>query len=101
MATGRIPGAGVCRHRVHQRTAWDNAGAFHLLLERGQAELAPARRTSGMAQIDIGALSALYTGHVTASGLARQGRLTGGRPEDIAALDQAFAGPGPWMHDYF
>ncbi|MEE8600770.1 GNAT family N-acetyltransferase [Euzebya tangerina] len=78
-----------------------NSGAYHLIVSRGSAELAPARRSEGTATMDIGALSALFTGHVSARALADHGRLGGGSAEDITALDVAFAGPQPVMYDYF
>ncbi|HUG84495.1 MAG TPA: GNAT family N-acetyltransferase [Euzebya sp.] len=78
-----------------------NDGTFLLRVAGGgTASLTRTDRTAS-ASIDIGALSALYTGHVRAADLAWQGRLVGASHEEIAALDTAFAAPQPWMHDHF
>lgn len=83
-----------------------NHGTFLLTVAEGQGRLdARAGQVRdpqlNRPRLDIGALSALFTGHVSAASLALHGRLTGAAESEINALDAAFAAPQPWMHDYF
>ncbi|GAG49057.1 unnamed protein product, partial [marine sediment metagenome] len=43
----------------------------------------------------------LYTGWASSGTLARAGLLEDGSPEQLRALDAAFAGPTPWMMEEF
>lgn len=75
---------------------------MHGVLEvsAGQGRLTPSGPDADAVLLDIGAFSSMFTGHASASMLASLGRATGDR-ETIAALDTAFAGPSPWMIDFF
>ncbi len=76
-----------------------NHGRFVLELDGREATLTPGG--SGRVRIDIGALSSLYTGFVTAAQLAHAGRLTGARADDLDALGEVFSAPLPFLRDYF
>jgi predicted acetyltransferase len=55
----------------------------------------------GAPQLDVGALAALHSGWVTATDLARAGRLTCAADAEVATLDAVFAGPRPWLLEQF
>lgn len=76
----------------------DNAGPWQLELEAGRA--AAARGGQARLRLDVGALAALYSGHMTPSLLALLDRLAG-PPEDQALAALAFAGPPPYVCDVF
>lgn len=79
-----------------------NAGAWRLQLSGGDGRL---ERTGddapGAPRLSAGGLAALYTGWAPTALLARTGLLEGGRPDQRAALDAAFAGPTPWLPEEF
>jgi predicted acetyltransferase len=77
----------------------DNAGAWTLLVTKGEGRLEPGGQ--GGPRLGIGALSSLYTGWASTGTLARAGLLEGGAPAQHRALDAAFAGPTPWMMEEF
>lgn len=76
-----------------------NAGRFVLEVEGRAGALTPGG--SGRVVIDIGVLSSLYTGFVTANELAHAGRLPGATAADLAALTAAFTAPAPFLRDFF
>ncbi len=76
-----------------------NSGDWVLSVRKGRGRLEPGG--SGAVQLDVGSLSSLYTGWATTAALARAGLISGGSPEERAALDAAFAGPTPWLLDEF
>jgi len=87
--------------RVHDALVGENEGDYVLSLEDGEAKVA---REAGERpiELDVGALSALYSGHTTCAALARAGRLSGGDPaRDWALLEAGFAGAAPAMIDDF
>lgn len=75
-----------------------NHGRFVLDVADRTARLTPGG--AGRVAVDIGSLAALYTGFATASGLVRAGRLRAA-PDDVAALDEAFTAPAPFMRDTY
>ena len=82
----------------------ENEGPFRIRAQDGRLEVEPAPgdssgRTSGTA-IGIGALSALYGGYMTPADLVRAGLVSGDEP-GLELLGHAFAGPAPWMTDFF
>ncbi|MHB8508912.1 MAG: GNAT family N-acetyltransferase [Candidatus Dormibacteria bacterium] len=76
-----------------------NSRAFTLSVAGGRAAVDPA--TSSKARIDVGAFAAIYSGWLSAADAVRAGRLVGADPETVAALDLVFAGPKPWMVEFF
>ncbi len=75
-----------------------NAGRFVLAVADGCATV--GRGGAGRIRLDVRALAALYTGHLTPADLRPLGALAG--PErDLAALGLIFSGPRPWMPDGF
>jgi predicted acetyltransferase len=80
------------RHRA-------NSGRFVLEVRDRAAALTPGG--SGRVRVDIGALSSLYTGFVSAAQLAHAGKLAGATDDDVAALTDAFSAPTPFIRDYF
>jgi predicted acetyltransferase len=73
--------------------------SIRLQVAGGVARLTPF--AAARATIDIGALTAIYTGWLTARDAVRVGRLTDATDADIHALETIFAGPKPWMSDAF
>lgn len=76
-----------------------NQGRWVLTVQRGRGRL--ERGGPGGLRLDVGAFASLYTGWATTATLARCGRLSGGSPDERAALDAVFAGPTPWLLDEF
>jgi len=76
----------------------ENAGRYRLVVRDGRAEV--VRGGNGNVRLDARALSALYTGFLRASELARAGRVTGD-PASLETLDALFAGPPPSLADFF
>ncbi len=101
-ARGAPPGlTGRVALRVYDALVAENEGDFVLALEDGEVSVA---REAGerVVELDVGALSALYSGHTSCAALARAGRLAGGDPaRDWALLEAAFAGAAPAMVDDF
>ena len=80
------------KHLAHNR------GRFLLQVERGRARVKKGGR--GDLKLDVRALSALYSGYLSASSLAAAGRLEGSDGA-IALADALFAGSPPCMPDMF
>jgi predicted acetyltransferase len=79
--------------------AWNN-GRFRLDVSEGRGQIEKAPASGPALRLDIGALSPLFTGHLSPSTLASMGAIEG----DAAMLQRAaliFAGPKPWMTDVF
>ena len=76
-----------------------NAGGYHLTIEGGQGRV--ERMESAPTQVTVGALAALYTGWWTPAAAAVAGHLSGATDRDMAALGAAFAGPAPWLNEFF
>jgi predicted acetyltransferase len=75
-----------------------NDGRF--VLEVHERAAALTRGGAGRAALDVRALASLYTGFTTADGLVRAGRLRAAA-EDVAALNEAFMAPAPFMRDTY
>jgi predicted acetyltransferase len=79
-----------------------NAGAFTLLISKGEGRLERRRSADAAAPtIEIGGFASLYTGWAQSTTLERAGLLVGGTPEARALLDAAFGGPTPWLPEEF
>jgi predicted acetyltransferase len=76
-----------------------NDGLHRLEVEDGSGTLVPGG--TGAFRVDASALATLYAGYASAGALAAAGLLRGAEPADIAALEAVFAGPTPWMPDFF
>jgi predicted acetyltransferase len=81
-----------------QQASW-NAGRWVLQVRGGKGVLEPGG--TGEIGLTVNALAPLYTGLATPWSLARHGLLTGGSAADLRALAAAFAGPPPWMVEFF
>lgn len=84
---------------IHDEHVGDHAGRWVLEVDDGAGRL--SRGGAGRVETDIGALSSLYTGWASPWDLARTGRLAATDPRDLAALTAVFAGPDPWLPDFF
>jgi predicted acetyltransferase len=80
----------------------ENEGPFRVRAEGGRIEVEPFAGAAGQAgsALSIGALSALFAGYATPSDLARAGLVRGDEPA-LGLLGRLFAGPTPWMTDFF
>ena len=77
----------------------ENDGPFRVRAEEGRIEIEPATGQA-VAPIGIGALSALYAGYTSPNDLVRAGLVRGDEPS-LDLLGRLFAGPTPWMTDFF
>ncbi len=76
-----------------------NVGDFVLEVADGAGQLTPGG--DGSIVVDIGALSAIYTGVGRPAAMARNGQLKGGTSAQLAELAAVFAGPIPVLNSYF
>jgi predicted acetyltransferase len=76
----------------------ENEGRFVLRVHDGRGEVTPGGR--GDLTLDVRGLAPLYSGFLTPQTLAELGFLAG-PPPAIAAAARLFAGPEPWMADFF
>jgi predicted acetyltransferase len=83
---------------VRDETLLENAGAWTLELAEGKLQV--ERGGSGGPGIDIRGLASLYASRSTPAQLRAAGLLHGSDQYD-AALAAIFAGPSPWMPDFF
>jgi predicted acetyltransferase len=83
---------------VHDDLIDANNGAFVLRVSGGKAEVTPGG--SGSFGIDIRGLAPLYTGYSSAHELLSTGYLDG-TEADLLAADALFAGPSPWLQNFF
>ena len=86
--------------RLRDATRPENAGAFRLAVQKEQGRLEAVSGAEGP-ELEIQGLASLYSGWATTASLARAGLLQGGTPDELRALDAAFAGPSPWLLDEF
>jgi predicted acetyltransferase len=77
----------------------DNAGTYELTGDGGKVKVERVDRKAPSA-VPIGMLSALYSGYLTPEDLVRLGHLEGSDPA-VTVLARLFAGPPPWMPDWF
>jgi predicted acetyltransferase len=85
--------------QVSDRLAPWNDGPFVLRVEDGEGKLSPGG--TGDVHASIGALASLYTGWVSAHGLAAAGLLHHAAERELANLEAIFAGPRPYLFDNF
>jgi predicted acetyltransferase len=77
---------------------WNN-GAWRLEVDGGKGSLTPGGR--GAVRLGPPALASLWSGYATPVALAGAGLLEGGGPGDLDLLAAMFAGPTPWMSDFY
>ena len=75
-----------------------NAAGWRIETADGNAKVTPA--AGARARVDVGALAAIWAGFLSASDARRLGRLDA-TDDDVAALEEMFAGPLPWVNDWF
>jgi predicted acetyltransferase len=75
-----------------------NSGSWMLHVAGGKGHLSRGGR--GSVSIDIRGLAALYTGFLGAEQLRTTGYVDG-PGDDLARATAAFAGPAPWLADFF
>ena len=87
---------------VHLRVADDliasNDGDFVLKVSGGKAEVTSGGE--GRLRVDIRGLAPLYSGYTSAHELLAIGYIDGSE-DDLAAASAVFAGPAPWLADFF
>lgn len=75
-----------------------NAGGWRVEVTNGAAKVSTA--TTPRASVDVATLAAVWSGMLGAADARRLGRLDA--PDaDVAALEEMFAGPLPWVNDWF
>ena len=75
-----------------------NAGSWRVETAEGSAKVSAAG--SARARVDVGALAAIWAGFLSASDARRLGRLEAS-DDEVAVLEEMFAGPLPWVNDWF
>jgi len=75
-----------------------HAGRWQLEVANGRGAL--SRGGAGEVALSARALGPLFTGHLSATVLASVG-LAQGAPAALKRVDALFAGPEPWLQDYF
>jgi predicted acetyltransferase len=83
---------------VDAQCDWNDA-RFRFVVDGGEGRL--ERGGAGAVELGIGAFSSLYTGYASAFTLAAAGLLRAATTAECAALDGVFAGPAPWMPDFY
>lgn len=77
-----------------------NTGDWHLSVAGGAGELTPAQVSADALQLGPRGLAGLYSGTPLAT-LRASGLASGGSSTADASIDPVFAGPTPYMLDYF
>lgn len=75
-----------------------NTGGWRIETADGAAKVTAA--TGARSRVDVGALAAIWAGFLSASEARRLGRLDA-TDDDVAVLEEMFAGPTPWVNDWF
>ena len=87
---------------LHLRVADDvlpaNSGRIVLHVSGGKGEVSRGGR--GTLRIDVRGLAPLYTGFLSAEQLKTTGHVDGS-DDDLASATTTFAGPAPWLADFF
>jgi predicted acetyltransferase len=78
-----------------------NTGRWRLVVEDGEGRLEKGVGAGPVMRASVNGLASLYSGYATAWTLAECGLLSGASEADLAALTAVFAGPTPWMPDFF
>ncbi|MGQ0629317.1 MAG: GNAT family N-acetyltransferase [Phycisphaerales bacterium] len=84
---------------VQDETIPENAGVWILTVQNGSGT-AEKRKAAATARIHVRALAAFYSGFMSGPDALRAG-LADGDPATLTDLATLFAGPTPWMQDFF
>jgi predicted acetyltransferase len=98
-ARGYPPVSGQAVVAVDDAVFADNRGPFSIEADHGKVRVSPADAARGR-PIPIGVLSSMYTGFLSPHDAVRLGYLDADDPA-VALLTDLFAGPVPWMYDFF
>lgn len=90
--------SGELHLKIRDEDIATNTGAWILTVTGGQGTVTPGGR--GDLNLSIQAMASLYTGLMTPYELRWIGWLDGS-DESVAIATQLFAGPSPWMPDFF
>ena len=82
---------------IRDETLTERDQRMLLRVQGGRATVEPGG--SGLVQLDVRGLSAMYTGYLSAAQAAALGYVRGD-PSSARALEACFAGPAPWVADY-
>ncbi len=89
-------------HELHLDVADDvlpgNAGRYVLNVSGGKADV--RKGGDGRLRVDVRGLAALYGGYMCAEDLVATGYIEAAE-SDLAAASAVFAGPAPWLADFF
>ena len=100
-ARGFAPGVAVeIDLRLEDPDVPANSGDWHLSVKNGAGQLTPTQASGDVLRFGPRGLAALYSGTPLAT-LRGSGLASGGLTAADAALDPVFAGPTPYMLDYF
>jgi len=94
----RVRRLAVLRLAVEDPQLADNAGGWRVEVSGGRARV--ARAAAGSARVDIATLGAIWSGMLAPVDARRLGRLVAD-DETVQALGEMFAGPIPWINDWF
>ncbi|HEY7659540.1 MAG TPA: GNAT family N-acetyltransferase [Actinomycetota bacterium] len=75
----------------------DNRGPWRIVADEGTVKVEPAEGAT-VRPTSIGALSSMFSGFLSPFDAVRLGVL---EPDAASLLATLFAGPAPWMHDWF
>lgn len=98
-ARGYPPVSGEAVIAVEDAQFPANRGPWRILAREGAVEVAPANGAH-VRPIPVGTLSSMYSGFLSPSDAVRLGQLDGSDPV-VPLLARLFAGPAPFMYDFF
>lgn len=86
---------------VHDAQIAENHGRWRLTFDAGRVHVERDAAADAALRLDIGTLSRLYIGALSASAGVSAGLIACDRPDLLASLDTALALPEPWTFDRF
>jgi predicted acetyltransferase len=99
-ARGYSPGVDItAEFTVEDATLPDNAGAYRLEVSHGKPTV--ERIDKAATTVDVRGLAAMYTSSMHPYDAVRAGFLRPDKDETTDALAAAFAGPAPWLIEFF
>lgn len=84
--------------RVEDPQLDENTGGWRVEVSDGAAKVSPA--SAPHSSVDVASLAAIWSGMLGAADARRLGRLDAS-DADVEALEEMFAGPLPWVNDWF
>lgn len=99
-ARGYPPVSGEATIAVHDEVFADNRGPFLIEADAGKVRVTRGEASAALRPIDVRTLSAMFTGYLSAHDAARLGLIDADDPA-VPFLAELFAGPAPWMYDFF